>query len=985
MEVVIVNSALPFGPETLKYKSLGGSETAALMMAKELKKLGHIVNVFTTFPSPQDPDFVQPGSLGEDGVRYMPIEMYNDFIKNTPVDILIALRDPRILYCQNQAGKRILWAHDIATKRGMGNILSTTQWSFDEIWAVSEWHKNQIHAVTDYPLENISVVRNGIVPVEVELDPFRSSKTLVYAARPERGLFNLIREGGIMERLPEFHLKLFMYNHFPEDMRNFYAWCMDRISKLPNVETPKHLPQAQLRAELANCAAYIYPTQFEETSCILARECIEQKTPFLTTMTGALPETLGDCGIFFEKYRCDDMFEPGSDEWCEQFADFVRDALSGKIDISPAINAMSERTDLYWDDSAAQVDFKTNRPRLFSQAWSLIQDGDVIPAYSLLRDNYGLLNDIEKRLYNQIEELYPFILDSHHPYYTTLHEYYKKFYDFRGHELDVGQTGLDGARRNPRYSLFHQLCSDLPDGSTVYEYGCGEGHIIVPLAQDFPNLTFVGFDQVQSNIDRLSQYPNPPSNLVGHCVNTPEEARNIYDAPADLVFCCEVLEHCVNPSEVLTGVERMCKIGGKVCITTPYGAWEPISLYKSPEDFKYRNHIWHFTKNDIRNLLRDKQEMQLLAIAQGQMIDCHAIGNYFYHYAADHKPIPEINIPEKLENTHFRQTCAAAMIAYNNEDTIRKTLQSIATEVQVVQIAHGPSTDGTLDVIEKWAAEHPWIFVNVIPVPKIEAPKQYGGSADGEGFGFDDARNTSIRGLDQLTDWILWIDTDEYLVGSFSKYLRNSPVQAFFISQHHFTVQPRGGNTLIDRPARLFRTGLGYSARGHIHEHFEIATGGPGRGILLEDVDIGHTGYENEITRQRRFNRNFPFLVWDHAEDQGRQIHPFLWFRDIIHRMRYAMMAGDEAQAVLFAKEGEAYYRENVHKMASFGGGVHQSLQYISEIRNFLKMGTRVEISVKIDDQMANFSGVFLDIREIQDIMDQFVRPEIEVRSSRYY
>jgi hypothetical protein len=135
------------------------------------------------------------------------------------------------------------------------------------------------------------------------------------------------------------------------------------------------------------------------------------------------------------------------------------------------------------------------------------------------------------------------------------------------------------------------------------------------------------------------------------------------------------------------------------------------------------------------------------------------------------------------------------------------------------------------------------------------------------------------------TDWVFWIDTDEYLVGNFRRYIRNNHLQSYMIHQHHFTVEPRGNPTQMDRPARLFRTDQQIKFRGHIHEHAEVPEGGPGRAYLLPDVDVAHTGYQNEAVRKGRFERNWPFLEWEHKEGGDRKLNHFLWLRDLIHRI----------------------------------------------------------------------------------------------------
>jgi len=312
-------------------------------------------------------------------------------------------------------------------------------------------------------------------------------------------------------------------------------------------------------------------------------------------------------------------------------------------------------------------------------------------------------------------------------------------------------------------------------------------------------------------------------------------------------------------------------------------------------------------------------------------------------------------------------------------------LNSLKGRVQIIQIAAGPCTDSTYEVISRFEKNNPEIYVNLFGVPKIEAPVEYGGTSETGGFGFDDARNASVEGLREITDWVLWIDTDEYLAGDLGVYLRHNCLDGYIIPQHHFTVEPRGQATQIDRPARLFKTDRQYAARGHIHEHFEILDGGPGHCYMLPNVDIGHTGYVNEEKRRDRFARNFPFLVWEHETNPERKLHGFLWFRDIVHRMRYAASSGAHDIAMGFAREAEEWFEDHTEEMANFGAGLPTALQYISEVRRLLGKGVPLQVAMKFDDRTASIEALFLNKEEVYGILDQALDSEFERRSSRYY
>lgn len=985
MQIVIATGAMNFGPHTLTYKSLGGSETAALMLGKALAERGHQVTHFCNMPEPGQPDFVQLG-IADDGVCYMPVGMYEDYAKHNEFDLLIATRDPRIVSFVSQARKKVLWMHDIAVKRGMGRAFEQLEFTFDEVWAVSEWHRQQIHEATGYPLKNIVALRNGIVPIET-ISAGREAKTLLYAARPERGLDNLIKPGGVMDCLPDYKLRVAMYDHFPEHMRSYYEMIFARMKAMPNVEYVGAKTQQELRQMMADAEAYIYPTQFEETSCIIARECIEQGLPFLTTKEGALPETLGDCGLYFEDF-CAEIAaswhaarfpndnvtpfvapEKGSVAWCQLFAEFVRNALKANALLADKQYNMLSRMDLYWDGVAEMVE-KNAHPTpttLFSQLYSLMMDGDVMPAKALLDDYTGDLSPALCSLAEELTDMYRFTESE-----EKMGAYYERIYASKKDTPESETTFRHEGFLTPRGQVIADEIAKLPPGSQVFEYGCGAGHVLAPLAKMFPQHNFLGCDYSQTAVDVINNGAKEHgyTNLAAFVNHGPVSDMVQYDA----VICTEVLEHAIKPWELLQTVEGLVKPGGRVITTVPFGAWEPLSFLRKGHWWE-RAHIWLMDRTTLHEMAGEKPNERWVSFTVAEDPWKRPIGNLCFSYDADHKPMQPIDVLAKAKRHFARNTTAAAIIAYNNEDTILRMLNSIDQQVQFVQIAMGPATDNTLKYIMEWFAERQWMHYNIINVPAIEAYK----------FGFDDARNASVAGLSRDFDWVLWIDTDEYLSGDFRPYLRRNSLDAYLIPQHHFTVEPRGRGAEIDRPARLFRAQAGYQAKGHIHEHFEVSEGGPGRTFLLPNIDIGHPGYTNEAVRKSRFDRNFPFLQWDHEVNSNRKLHKFLWFRDCVHRMRFEMQRNNTEKAIELAKEAKAYYNAHQDDMGVFGPGMFYSLQHILEINGLLGVGVPMEVTVKFDDRSAALTSRFESYESLEKVFKQLIEPEFRERTSKYY
>jgi glycosyltransferase involved in cell wall biosynthesis/SAM-dependent methyltransferase len=985
MEIVIVCGAMPFGADTLRTQSLGGSETAALMLGKELAERKHNVRMFCNQPPPDRPDAWTPGKAS-DGVTYVPLAMYQNFAMQAGADLIIIVRDPGLAVIPALAHKKVLWMHDIATHRGMKRAFEQMAWAVDEVWTVSEWHRQQVHEVTDYPLDHIVALRNGIVKVDVMPAP-RSTKQLIYAARPERGLDHALE---VMKRLPEYNLVVCMYDHFPEHMRAYYTDLMRRMKEAPNVQYLGPKPQRELRQLISESAAYLYPTEFEETSCILARECIEQATPFITRRVGALPETLGDCGLFFEQWA--DLYnksalgyKPGTPEFYDEFANFTRDCVENEALRASERERMLKRTDLYWNGVAemAEAHSAPKRVSLYSRVWSLMQDGDVIAARELFLHCYPedppeTWGQPEQFLWHEIDTCYPFLKQPNERGYQSMADYYAWVYEHK-EGRDDSELVFRTDAMNPRIHAVAQAVSQLPAGSHILEYGCGPGHLLAALAKSFPDKRFTGIEiskaaadvamngAREAGLENLEVYAGDLCDWP-HALNP----HDLYDA----AIISEVLEHVLEPWDIAAQVEASVKPGGKMIITTPFGSWEQATI-KQPGKWNERAHIWHLDPPALQQMFGHKPNVFLLALPVGQDDHGRLVGNTICTYDADMQPITWLDPVAKAMKHVPRQTTIACVIAHNNEDTILRMLESIERQVQFVNIALcSECKDGTQVIIEKFMQDRPWLGWDVVFVPKIE-PKQ---------FGFDDARNASAPKYQvQYFEWMLWIDTDEYLSGNFLPFLRNSAIEGYITPQHHFTVEPRGGAVQIDRPARLLRTDAGYKAQGHIHEHFIKPDGGVGRVFMLPNVDIGHTGYVNEEARRGRFARNFAFLEWDHEREDKPKLHSFLWFRDIVHRVRLAIQQNQVGAARSLAEEGLQYYNEHWKEMLEFGQGLTMSLQYVSELRNYMGQGVPIKVALQIEDQGAQFEGRFMSGEELQRLIEHVTKGELKDRLSRYW
>src|SRR2546430_1600637 len=78
LDVVLFAPGMPFQGDTLEQAALGGSETAALCMARELAKLGLRVRIFSNG---------RPGDY--DGVMYLPADQFGVYAQTVPHDVTV--------------------------------------------------------------------------------------------------------------------------------------------------------------------------------------------------------------------------------------------------------------------------------------------------------------------------------------------------------------------------------------------------------------------------------------------------------------------------------------------------------------------------------------------------------------------------------------------------------------------------------------------------------------------------------------------------------------------------------------------------------------------------------------------------------------------------------------------------------------------------------------------------------------------------------
>ncbi len=909
MYFVMHTAGIPFNGDTIKTKSLGGSETAAYYMAKELAALGHRVTHFTNSQ--------EAGTF--DGVKYEWVgDLSNDaplgdrftfYAENTPHDVLIIQRDPRAFARKYASKLNYWWVHDIAQVRNKGAAVGQL-WNVDRILCVSEFHKAQLCKAWDIDPGIVTAITNGVDLALFTAAPNKKmeavlskaagkSHRLVYSSRPERGLANLVDEGGIMEKLAgePYHLFVCGYDNTTPDMREFYEHLWARCEALPNVTNLGALTKVELAQLMRTSDAVVYPTSFEEVSCITAMECMAAGTLLISSDWAALPETCKDSGSILLPLK---NGEPDVDLFVSAIKEFV-----GRL--VPYSKSQTDAGARYsWDNAANAV--LRDIAATFAQANDIsllhhfmrhsdIAAFDAMTAQPDAPETLSSLLKIERNM------AYKFYDDD------TFSEHYKAYYQYeKDRGVIYGKEG-DFVTKSSRYLCVASIIADLPDGSTVLDYGCAHGHYTNNLAKQFPKLKFVGADIAQSNIDIAQGWATDDGIenvefLNGECrgrtlvVNSllpfPPEGYRTFDA----VIAAEVIEHVANPQALIDGLAAMLNAKGKMIITTPYGSWEAQG-YR--EQGYWRAHLHHLERADIVEMVGHHPGFRIMAAPAGRSKFASVLGSYIYSFNKPTEPSRAIKLQRKLAETMPDQTVTACLIVKDAEADILKCLMAVAPFVQEVVIGiDASSSDKTQDIIRDYAKTQLLVPFNIFTIPKVSET------------GFAAARNATI--MRATCDWVMWIDSDEVLIGGerMQQYLRHNTYNGYAVKQHHLSMEPMKV-IKVDLPCRLFRNHIGVKFFGIVHEHPELVLNeGLGPVSMMPGVEILHLGYQNEMVRRQRFDRNIDLLIRDRKENPERVLGKFLWIRDLAQMCQYDAEAGkvDKETFMGRAHEGVALWRD---------------------------------------------------------------------------
>lgn len=294
-----------FDPDLKRERGLGGSETALIEMAKELKKeTGLPVKVFT----PR----TRRAEMTRDGVEYLSIMQAKEYFATSEPSLHIAWRHNLPV----TRARTLVWNHDLAS------VALDQIDRYEKALALSPFHKAFLVSMLGIPPEKIHVTRNGLAPSDIEeFDVDKDPNKVIFSSSPDRGLDRAIKVVEMArEVLPD--LKLHVFYGF-DLLRIANPNEADRLERLafarPWVIQHGNVKKTELMKHFAESAVWLYPTNFLETSCITAMEALVYGAYPIVRSYGALQDTLKGAAETGHASMIDNYAE--TDEELQVFAD----------------------------------------------------------------------------------------------------------------------------------------------------------------------------------------------------------------------------------------------------------------------------------------------------------------------------------------------------------------------------------------------------------------------------------------------------------------------------------------------------------------------------------------------------------------------------------------------------------------------------------------------------------------------------------------
>lgn len=199
--------------------------------------------------------------------------------------------------------KNIFYCHDLVGDPE-NKVLQNDGWKkFDHFVFVSYWQRDQYILAFRIPYSKCSVIQNAVELEHRAIEKPKGTVNFIYHTTPHRGLELLYP---IFDHLSKIHedIHLDVYSSFKiygwEQRDKPYEKLFDSLKRHPKITYHGSVSNEEVLTALKKSHIFLYPSIWQETSCIAMIEAIKSDVLVIHPTYGALLETSSGATVPYE-------------------------------------------------------------------------------------------------------------------------------------------------------------------------------------------------------------------------------------------------------------------------------------------------------------------------------------------------------------------------------------------------------------------------------------------------------------------------------------------------------------------------------------------------------------------------------------------------------------------------------------------------------------------------------------------------------------
>lgn len=146
----------------------------------------------------------------------------------------------------------------------------------------------------------------------------------------------------------------------------------------------------------------------------------------------------------------------------------------------------------------------------------------------------------------------------------------------------------------------------LQKDDTVLDVGCGTGHHLIAMAEQFRKGIGIDFSETMVQFARMNVEDAQLNSSLTFCLDDAETLATMRENSIDVAMCVGVLEHIPNRLSVVMSIHRVLKSGGRFVCLTPNGdfVWYTTLAPSLDLDTRHLSTDHFLSQVELRKLLR---------------------------------------------------------------------------------------------------------------------------------------------------------------------------------------------------------------------------------------------------------------------------------------------------------------------------------------------------------------------------------------------